>query len=54
MKTFIGICGSLRSTSRNMGLLRYAQQVLPPDCRLDIIDLTVKLFLKINSPLSSS
>ena len=40
MKTFIGICGSLRSTSRNMGLLRCAQQVLPPDFRLDIIDLT--------------
>ena len=40
MKTFLGICGSLRPASRNMGLLRCAAGVLPADCRLDIADLS--------------
>lgn len=40
MKTFLGICGSLRPASRNMGLLRCARTVLPEDCRLDIADLS--------------
>lgn len=38
-KKFIGICGSLRKSSRNMGLLRYAQQVMPEGATLEIMDI---------------
>ena len=33
---FLGICGSLRHASRNMGLLRKAAQIMPPDSSLEI------------------
>lgn len=35
----LGICGSLRRASRNMGLLRYAQQHAPQGMTIDIADL---------------
>ena len=38
-KTFIGVCGSLRKASRNMGLLRCAQNVMPAGASLEIIDI---------------
>ncbi|HIU18063.1 MAG TPA: NAD(P)H-dependent oxidoreductase [Candidatus Avidesulfovibrio excrementigallinarum] len=39
-KTFIGVCGSLRKASRNMGLLRCAQKVLPAGASLEIADIS--------------
>lgn len=33
---FLGICGSLRHASRNMGLLRKAAQIMPLDSSLEI------------------
>mgnify|MGYP000880750064 FL=1 len=36
----LGIAGSLRQASTNRGLLRAAQQSLPPDTRFEIADLT--------------
>lgn len=36
----LGICGSLRKVSRNMGLLRCAQQVMPGGFQLDIADIS--------------
>ena len=41
MSTFkvLGICGSLRRASSNMGLLRYAQQHVPEGMSIEIADL---------------
>lgn len=41
MSTFkvLGICGSLRRASTNMGLLRYAQQHVPEGMSIEIADL---------------
>lgn len=36
----LGICGSLRKASTNMGLLRYAANLLPEQVELSIADLT--------------
>lgn len=36
---FIGICGSLRRDSRNMGLLRKAKEIMPEGCELEIADI---------------
>lgn len=36
----LGLCGSLRQTSTNMGLLRYAQASAPDDINIEIADLT--------------
>lgn len=36
---FLGICGSLRRASRNMGLLRKAAELMPEGCRLEIADI---------------
>ena len=36
---FLGICGSLRRASRNMGLLRKAQKLMPEGSRLEITDI---------------
>ncbi|MDE5878523.1 MAG: NAD(P)H-dependent oxidoreductase, partial [Desulfovibrio sp.] len=36
---FLGICGSLRRASRNMGLLRKAQELMPAGSRLEIADI---------------
>lgn len=38
--TFLGICGSLRRASRNMGLLRKAQELMPSGSRLEIADIS--------------
>ena len=35
----LGICGSLRRASRNIGLLRHAQQHAPQGMTIDIADL---------------
>lgn len=35
---YIGICGSLRRASRNMGLLRKAAEVMPEGSRIEIVD----------------
>lgn len=35
----LGICGSLRRASRNMGLMRYAQQHAPQGMTIDVADL---------------
>lgn len=37
---YLGICGSLRRASRNMGLLRKAAQIMPPDSQLEIADIS--------------
>lgn len=37
---FLGICGSLRKQSTNMGLLRYAQQNTPEGIEIKIADLS--------------
>lgn len=37
---FLGICGSLRRASRNMGLLRKAQELMPTGSRLEIADIS--------------
>lgn len=37
---FLGICGSLRRASRNMGLLRKAREVMPQGCSLEIADIS--------------
>ena len=39
-KKFVGICGSLRKNSRNMGLLRAAADVMPQGTSLEIADIT--------------
>ena len=39
-KRFLGICGSLRASSRNMGLLRCAAQVMPEGATLEIADIS--------------
>ncbi|MDE7241827.1 NADPH-dependent FMN reductase, partial [Desulfovibrio sp.] len=36
---FLGICGSLRRASRNMGLLRKARELMPAGSRLEIADI---------------
>ena len=38
-KKFIGICGSLRKNSRNMGMLRCASEVMPQGVSLEIADI---------------
>src|SRR4051812_43801579 len=38
--TILGICGSLRKKSYNLGALRAAQQVAPDSVRVDIFDLS--------------
>ncbi len=37
---YLGICGSLRRASRNMGLLRKAGEIMPPSCKLEIADIS--------------
>lgn len=37
---FLGICGSLRRASRNMGLLRKARELMPRGCSLEIADIS--------------
>ena len=39
-KTFIGVCGSLRKASRNMGLLRCAQHLMPAGSTLELADIS--------------
>ena len=39
-KKFIGICGSLRKKSRNMGMLRCASEVMPTGSALEIVEIT--------------
>ena len=39
-KKFLGICGSLRKASRNMGLLRCAGEVMPEGAVLEIADVS--------------
>lgn len=39
-KRFVGICGSLRKQSRNMGLLRCAADVMPQGSQLVLADIT--------------
>jgi len=39
-KRFVGICGSLRKQSRNMGLLRCAAEVMPQGSQLILADIT--------------
>lgn len=36
---FLGVCGSLRAASRNMGLLRKAKEIMPPGSSLEIADI---------------
>lgn len=38
--TIVGLCGSLRAKSYNRGLLQAAAELLPPDVRLVVPDLT--------------
>lgn len=37
---FVGMCGSLRRASRNMGLLRKAREIMPEGSRLEIADIS--------------
>ena len=39
-RKFLGICGSLRAASRNMGLLRCAAEVMPEGASLEIADIS--------------
>ena len=39
-RTLLGICGSLRKNSRNMGLLRCAEMVVPQGYRLELFDIS--------------
>ena len=39
-RKFVGICGSLRKNSRNMGMLRCASEVMPDGTALEIVDIT--------------
>ncbi|MBR6624766.1 MAG: NAD(P)H-dependent oxidoreductase, partial [Mailhella sp.] len=39
-RKFVGICGSLRKNSRNMGMLRCASDVMPEGTALEIVDIT--------------
>ena len=39
-KNFVGICGSLRKNSRNMGMLRCASEVMPEGNSLEILDIS--------------
>ena len=41
---FLGICGSLRASSRNMGLLRCAREVMPEGTELEIADISALPF----------
>jgi chromate reductase len=49
--TILGIAGSLRNASYNRALLQAAQQLVPPDVRLDIFDLAgIPLFNQDHEP----
>ena len=37
---YLGICGSLRRASRNMGLLRKAKELMPEGCTLTIANIS--------------
>lgn len=50
----LGICGSLREESTNMGLLRYAQAHAPNDLHIDIADLRDVPFFVRNEDKSAS
>ena len=50
-KRFIGICGSLRKNSRNMGLLRAAAEAMPQGSSLEIADITNIPFYREDMPL---
>lgn len=39
-KRYVGICGSLRKNSRNMGMLRCALEVMPKGTALELLDIT--------------
>ena len=39
-KKYVGICGSLRKNSRNMGMLRCASEVMPKGTVLELLDIT--------------
>lgn len=39
-KKYVGICGSLRKNSRNMGMLRCASEVMPKGTALELLDIT--------------
>ena len=39
-RKFLGICGSLRAASRNMGLLRCAAEVMPEGTSLELADIS--------------
>ena len=39
-KKYVGICGSLRKNSRNMGMLRCASEVMPEGTALEVLDIT--------------
>ena len=39
-RKFIGICGSLRKNSKNMGMLRCAAENMPKGTALEIADIT--------------
>ena len=39
MKTILGLCGSLRKNSYNLGLLKAAEEIPPPGCRITLFPL---------------
>ena len=53
-KRFIGICGSLRKNSRNMGLLRAAAEAMPQGSSLEIADITNIPFYREDMPKPES
>ena len=53
-KNFVGICGSLRKNSRNMGMLRCASEVMPENNTLEILDISDIPFYREDMPKPES
>ena len=53
-KNFVGICGSLRKNSRNMGMLRCASEVMPENNTLEILDISDIPFYREDIPKPES
>jgi len=53
-KKYVGICGSLRKNSRNMGMLRYASENMPAGTALEILDISSIPFYREDMPKPES
>lgn len=53
-KKFVGICGSLRKNSRNMGMLRAAAELMPEGTSLELLDIAALPLYREDMPKPES